>query len=82
MFMKNPANRKEILQNAKKIRDSEYEHTNTKVFINPDQTKKQQLDSKNLRLELKARKLANPGKVFKIKRGVITEIIETIEETA
>ena len=77
--MKTPANRKEILQNAKKIRDSEDEHIKTKVFINPDQTKKQQLDSKNLRLELKARKLANQGKVFKIKRGVIIEITEDAE---
>ena len=74
LFMKTRANRKQILQNAKKLRDSENEHIKEKVYISPDQTKKQQLDSKNLRDELKRTRLQNPGKTYKIQRGAIVEI--------
>ena len=62
LFMKTQANRKQILQNAKKLHDSDDEHVKTKVYISPDQTKKQQLDSKNLRDELKTKRLQNQGK--------------------
>ena len=80
LFMKTQDNRKNILQNAKKFRDSQNDDVKTKVFINPDQTKKQQLESKNLRDKLKASRRDNPQKVFKIKRGLIIEI-ETVPET-
>ena len=79
LFMKNQNNRKQILQNAKNLRDSEDEHTKTKVYISPDQTKKQQLESKNLRDELRKVKLDNPLKTFKIQRGAIIEVVEVID---
>ena len=48
MFFKTQDNRKKILLNAKNLRNSENEHTKNKIYISPDQTKKQQLESKNL----------------------------------
>lgn len=76
MFMKTRDNRKDILINAKKLRDSDDEHTKFKIYISPDQTKKQQLKAKNLRDELKTKKLAHPGLRFKIdhQRGAIVEL--------
>ena len=67
-------NRKKILQNATKLRLSADAHTKTNIFISPDLTKKQQAESKNLQAQLKATREANPGKIYKIKRGLITEI--------
>lgn len=74
LFMKTPDNRKNILQNAKKLRDSENLQVKEKVYISPDQTKKQQLESKNLRDQLKTKRLQNQDKTYRIKRGVIIEL--------
>ena len=72
--MRSQANRKQILQNASKLRESVDEDTKAKVFINADQTKKQQLESKNLRDQLKTKRLEEPEKTFKIRKGEIIEI--------
>ena len=74
LFMRSQANRKQILQNASKLRESVNEDTKAKVFINADQTKKQQLESKNLQDQLKTKRLEEPGKTFKIRKGEIIEI--------
>ena len=72
--MRSQANRKQILQNASKLRQSVDEDTKAKVFINADQTKKQQLESKNLRDQLKTKRLEEPEKNFKIGKEEIIEI--------
>ena len=77
LFMKSQGNRKRILQNAKELRNSDDETIKTRVYIGPDQTKKQQLDSKNLRDELKRKRLQNQDKIFKIQKGQIIEVTET-----
>ena len=74
LFMKSKDNRKNILQDAKNLRNSDNEHIKLNVYIGPDQTKKQQLESKNLRDLLRKKRLENPGKTFKIQKGQITEI--------
>ena len=74
LFMITQDNRKKILQNATKLRNSGDEYVKTKVFISPDLTKKQQIDSKNLRALLKQKRLANQHIVYKIQRGVIIEV--------
>ena len=66
--------RKDILMKAKNLRDSQVEEIKTFVFINPDLTTKQQLDSKNLRMTLAQMRAQNQNKTYKIKKGVITEV--------
>ena len=74
LFMKTQDNRKNILHNATKLRESVNDEVREKVYISPDQTKKQQLDSKNLRDQLRARRIEEPTKTYKIKKGVIVEL--------
>ena len=74
LFMRTQENRKSILQNAKKLRQSEDEDIKAKVFINPDMTTKQQLEAKNLRLQRNKLKEENPEKIYRIKRGVVVEV--------
>ena len=70
----NTDTRKKILQKAKNLRDSDCEHIRNSVWIRPDQTRKQQEESKNLRDELRARRLQDPTKTLKIIKGVIQEV--------
>ena len=74
IFMKDQGTRKDILSKAVNLRQSNNEHVKNKVFIKPDQTKKQQKESKNLRDHLKELKRQNPLKRYKIYRGEIKEI--------
>ena len=69
----NSENRQKILLKAKDLRKSDCKNTREKVYIRPDQTKKQQLESKNLRDDLRARRLQNPDKFYRIVKGVIEE---------
>ena len=71
----NSENRQKILLKAKDLRKSTCKETREKVYIRPDQTKKQQLESKNLRDDLRARRLQNPTKMYRIVKGVIEEIV-------
>ena len=73
LFMKNARNRKELLQKAKELRNSRDEYTKNNIYLRPDQTLKQQKDSKNLRDKLRQLRSDNPGKVYFIKKGVIEE---------
>lgn len=84
IFMKDQRTRKLILSKAVSLRNSDSEHVKTKVFIRPDQTLKQQEQSKNLRLELKLKRDRNPGKTYKIYRGAVIEVTPAPapEETA
>ena len=74
LFMRTQENRKSILQNAKKLRQSEDDDVKAKVFINPDMTTKQQLEAKNLRLQRNKLREENPQKTYRIKRGVVVEV--------
>ena len=74
LFLDSAENRKNILRNATKLRNSTDKPTADNVFINPDLTWKQQQAAKNLKLQLDQRRRDEPTKTFKIKRGVITEI--------
>ena len=67
-------NRQKILLKAKDLRKSTCKSTRENVYIRPDQTKKQQLESKNLRDEVRARRLQNPDKFYRIVKGVIEEL--------
>ena len=71
VFMKDARNRKEILRKAPTLRNANDEETRENVYIRPDQTLKQQLDSKNLRDQLRRMKQEEPEKNYKIKRGKI-----------
>ena len=70
----NSETRRKILQKAKTLRQAESDYIKNNVYIRPDQTRKQQEDSKNLREKLRARKLQEPEKIFKIIKGVVTEV--------
>ena len=74
IILDNLETRKDILMNATKLRNAEDDHIKTNVFINPDLTKTQQLDAKNLRAVLKETKRQNPNRRYKIKNGQITEV--------
>ena len=76
LHIKTKDNRKKILQNAKNLRNSEDAHIKQNVYISPDQTKKQQLESKNLRDQLKTKRLEDPLKVFKIEKGLVVEVMQ------
>ena len=77
--MQNARNRKELLAKAKDLRNSRIETIRNNVYLRPDQTQKQQLDSKNLRDQLRQLRAANPEKNYYIKRGEIQER-ERVEE--
>ena len=74
LYMKNARNRKELLQKAKDLRNSRDEYVKENVYLRPDQTLKQQKDSKNLRDRLRHLREQNPEKIYFIKRGVIEEL--------
>ena len=76
LYMATQGNRKEILQNAKKLRDSTDEHTKNNIYIRPDLTIKQQLEQKNLRDHLREKRAQNPTKNYRIIKGVVTEVQE------
>ena len=74
IFLKDLRTKKLILSKAVTLRNSENDYTKNEIYIRPDQTLKQQEESKNLRDQLKLRRQQNPAKTFKIKRGIIVEI--------
>ena len=63
--------------NATKLRESEDAHIKANVFINPDLTRAQQLEAKNLRAALRETRQRNQGRRYKIKNGQITEVTGT-----
>ena len=74
--MTDARNRKSILQKATDLRRSTDDYVKDNIFINPDQTKKQQIASKNLRDTLRATRSQNPNKTYKISKGEIVEVQE------
>lgn len=76
IFMKDFRTRKLILSKAVTLRNSENEYTKDNVYIRPDQTLKQQEESKNLRDQLKLTRQQNTGKTFKIQRGKVVEVVQ------
>ena len=75
LFFNTVENRKNILRNATKLRESADAHTADNVYINPDLTWKQQQAAKNLKGQLDQRRIDEPTKTFKIKKGAIIEIL-------
>ena len=78
--MKDARNRKEILRKAPMLRNANEEETREHVYIRPDQTLKQQLESKNLRDQLRRMKQEEPEKNYKIKRGKIVPTTDPNQE--
>ena len=76
IFLKDLRTKKLILSKAVTLRESEDDYTKNNIYIRPDQTIKQQEESKNLRDQLKLKRQQNQvqGKTFKIQRGKIVEI--------
>ena len=72
--MKDQRTRKLILSKAVTLRNSDTEYVSQNVYIRPDQTLKQQEESKNLRDQLKLKRQQNPEKTFKIYRGQVKEV--------
>ena len=70
------ADRKEVLANAKKLREPQNQQFN-QVYIRPDLTKKQCLQSKNLRTQLKRLREENPNRQYWIRQDKIIERVET-----
>ena len=66
--------RKEIIRYATKLRESLNENVKNNLYITFDQTRKQQLASKNLWDQLKDILRLNPTKQYKITKGVIEEV--------
>ena len=73
IHMKDEISRKSILRKAIKLRESSDEHCKNNIFISPDQTRKQQIEAKNLRDLLKQRRREEPDKILKIRKGEIVE---------
>ena len=73
LVIANQKNRKELLRNAVKLRESEDQHVKDNIFIRPDLTKRQREESKNLRTLLRQKRLENQDltKQFKIQKGQI-----------
>ena len=69
--------RKDILMNATKLRNSDDTDIKSDVYINPDLTKAQQLEAKNLRKDLRDLKQLHPENRYKIKNGQIVQIHQT-----
>ena len=80
LYMKDARNRKEILRKAPMLRNANEEETREHVYIRPDQTLKQQLESKNLRDQLRRMKQEEPEKNYKIKRGKIVPTTDPNQE--
>ena len=72
--MSNLQNRRKILSKAKNLRESEDEDIKSKVYIRPDQTRKQQEQAKNLRDQRRELIAANPGKSYAIRNNTVVEI--------
>ena len=70
------ADRKEVLANAKKLREPQNQQFN-QVYIRPDLTKKQCLQSKNLRTQLKRLREEIPNRQYWIRQDKIIERVET-----
>ena len=74
--------RKEVLSKVTNLRQSTDNHIKTQVYIRPDLTHAQLVESKNLRDLLKTTRENNPNKVYKIHRNKITEITPTQQPAA
>ena len=74
LVMSNLQNRRKILSKAKHLRESEDEDIKSKVYIRPDQTRKQQEQAKNLRDQRRELIAANPGKSYAIRNNTVVEI--------
>ena len=73
--------RKEVLSKAVQLRNSATDHTKNNVYVRPDLTRKQQLESKNLRDLLRKTRADNPGQTYKISKNKI-ECTSPAEEAA
>ena len=71
LYMKDVKNRKEILRKAPNLRNAQDEDVQDNVYIRPDQMLKQQLESKNLRDQLRRLKQQQPETTHKIVKGKI-----------
>ena len=74
--------RKEVLSKVTNLRQSTDNHIKTQVYIRPDLTHAQLVESKNLRDLLKTTRENNPTKAYKIHRNKITEITPTQQPAA
>ena len=74
LVMNDSANRKQILMKAKTLRDSSNTDTQANVFIRPDQTRRQQEESKNLRDRRRQLMADNPGRTYVIRKNEIQDI--------
>ena len=68
-----------ILANATKLRKLAEDDQFARVYIRPDLTPKQQVESKNLYTELTKVRDRNPTKTYKIKRGTIMEVLPQVD---
>ena len=74
LLMNDSTNRKQILMKAKTLRDSSNPHTQANVYIRPDQTRRQQEESKNLRDRRRQMMVENPGRTYVIRKNEIQDI--------
>ena len=72
--LENLAEKKNILAKATSLRSLPQDHKYANVYLKPNLTPQQQVDSKNLYLQLIAVKKKNPGKHYKISQGQIIHI--------
>lgn len=73
------SDKKLILSRAKELRESTHD-IYKRVYIRPDLTINQLIESKNLRASLKDRRLSQPGKHWVIKAGKVVELEATRQE--
>ena len=76
VILNSAADRKEVLANAKNLREPRNQQFN-QVYIRPDLTKKQCIQSKNLRTQLKRLREENPNRQYWIRQDKIIERVET-----
>ena len=72
--------KRKVLSTATKLRQLPESDKFAKVYIRPDQTPKQQEASKNLWEALKAKRILDPRHIYKIKRGVIIQTGDVVED--
>ena len=76
VILNSAADRKEVLANAKNLREPRNQQFN-QVYIRPDLAKKQCIQSKTLRTQLKRLREENPNRQYWIIQDKIIERVET-----
>ena len=77
--LQNPTDKRTLLAKATTLRNIPDDHKFAKVYVKPNLTQNQQIESKNLHRQLKEIRLKNPQITYKISQGKVIEVPQTTE---